>query len=235
VLRDILGLDAQISELSLEDNGIFVESSWGKQELDALGDGFRALITMLLDLFAWHLLAKNSALILDKYETRVSKGRKRPWRPLGNLKNISGIVIIDEIEKHLHPRLQLRIMKSLREYFPRIQFIVTTHSPIVISGAGDIPTVFLEEGCIGRQQNLEGWLAENIYLRMGTGGSRSLEYRAMLREYEQLLNKSMRGKLIRRDRDRVAVLEGKLKSLPGTDLTLLDLQASALLNAEGAA
>lgn len=44
-----------------------------------------------------------------------------------------GIVIIDEIELHLHPKWQQQIMLGLQETFPNIQFIVTTHSPQVLS------------------------------------------------------------------------------------------------------
>lgn len=45
----------------------------------------------------------------------------------------AGIVIIDEIELHLHPTLQQEILQRLRNTFPEIQFIVSTHSPLVIS------------------------------------------------------------------------------------------------------
>ncbi|HBS6731505.1 AAA family ATPase [Klebsiella quasipneumoniae] len=44
-----------------------------------------------------------------------------------------GIVLIDEIELHLHPRWQQGVIPSLRAVFPNIQFIITTHSPIVLS------------------------------------------------------------------------------------------------------
>lgn len=44
-----------------------------------------------------------------------------------------GIVLIDEIELHLHPRWQQSVVPSLRTVFPNIQFIITTHSPIVLS------------------------------------------------------------------------------------------------------
>lgn len=44
-----------------------------------------------------------------------------------------GIVLIDEIELHLHPRWQQVVVPSLRTVFPNIQFIITTHSPIVLS------------------------------------------------------------------------------------------------------
>ncbi len=44
-----------------------------------------------------------------------------------------GIVLIDEVDLHLHPRWQARILGDLRSAFPAVQFIVTTHAPIVIS------------------------------------------------------------------------------------------------------
>jgi predicted ATP-binding protein involved in virulence len=44
-----------------------------------------------------------------------------------------GIVLIDEIELHLHPRWQRQIISALRNTFPNIQFIITTHSPQVLS------------------------------------------------------------------------------------------------------
>ena len=48
-------------------------------------------------------------------------------------KKTHGTVIIDEIDEHLHPALQVRILKALHETFPGIQFIVSTHSPLVMS------------------------------------------------------------------------------------------------------
>lgn len=54
-------------------------------------------------------------------------------------KQTHGTVIIDEIDEHLHPELQLRILKALHETFPKIQFIVSTHSPLVISSVETSP------------------------------------------------------------------------------------------------
>ena len=55
-----------------------------------------------------------------------------------SLKKIKGIVIIDEIEKHLHPLLQRQIIDHLHTKFENIQFIISTHSPLCISGTADI-------------------------------------------------------------------------------------------------
>ena len=52
-----------------------------------------------------------------------------------------GIVLIDEIENHLHMELQRRVLRTLTELFPNIQFIVTTHSPFVLNSI-DKATVY---------------------------------------------------------------------------------------------
>ena len=56
-----------------------------------------------------------------------------PHLGLDVLKTTPGIVMIDEIELHLHPSWQQQILPTLQKIFPRIQFIVTTHSPQVVS------------------------------------------------------------------------------------------------------
>lgn len=45
-----------------------------------------------------------------------------------------GTVLIDEVDLHLHPTLQATVLKGLRNAFPNIQFIVTTHAPMVMTG-----------------------------------------------------------------------------------------------------
>ena len=55
----------------------------------------------------------------------------------------SGIVLIDEIELHMHPEWQRSIVPNLRKIFPNIQFIVTTHSPQVLGEVRDMSIVKL--------------------------------------------------------------------------------------------
>jgi len=51
-----------------------------------------------------------------------------------NFSDISGIVIVDEIDSHLHAKLQKEILPSLIQLFPKVQFIITTHSPMFLLG-----------------------------------------------------------------------------------------------------
>lgn len=58
----------------------------------------------------------------------------------------SGIVLIDEIELHLHPKWQRFIISNLSKIFPNIQFIITTHSPQIISGINNDQLFILKDG-----------------------------------------------------------------------------------------
>ncbi|HLP92886.1 MAG TPA: AAA family ATPase [Saprospiraceae bacterium] len=58
----------------------------------------------------------------------------------------TGIVLIDEIDLHLHPKWQKKILNSLIELFPNIQFIVTTHSPQIIQSLDNIQVFNIKSG-----------------------------------------------------------------------------------------
>lgn len=87
-------------------------SKQGQQlDLTQMSDGERALLAIMIDLCRRLVLANPE--LPD---------------PLDG----SGVVLIDEIELHLHPKWQREIVEKLRRTFPRIQFVLTTHSPFVV-------------------------------------------------------------------------------------------------------
>ncbi len=53
--------------------------------------------------------------------------------PVNEIMNIPGFLLIDEIENHLHPKWQKKILGIIRKLFPNVQIILTTHSPFVVS------------------------------------------------------------------------------------------------------
>ena len=79
-----------------------------------LSDGYKCTISLIADI-AYRMAILNPQL-LDKVLTETE-----------------GIVLIDEIDLHLHPSWQKRILKDLMEVFPKVQFIVSTHAPEVIN------------------------------------------------------------------------------------------------------
>lgn len=64
---------------------------------------------------------------------------------LSDRSQIKGIVLIDEIDMHLHPKWQWNIIKALSTTFENVQFIIATHSPIVISSAKETNLILLDE------------------------------------------------------------------------------------------
>lgn len=67
------------------------------------------------------------------------------------LKDTTGVVLIDELDLHLHPRWQRRIIGDLKRTFPKIQFICTTHSPQLIGQAKPEEIILLD--VVGEQTN----------------------------------------------------------------------------------
>ena len=78
------------------------------------------------------------------------------------------ILLIDEIENHLHPTWQRRVIPALRKHFPSLQIFATTHSPFVVAGlkAGQVHLLKRDEkGVITSTTNTEdivGWTADEI-------------------------------------------------------------------------
>lgn len=66
-----------------------------------------------------------------------------------SLSEMEGLVLIDEIDLHLHPRWQRGVVLALKEIFPRVQFIATTHSPMILSGLTQDEVVILANDADG--------------------------------------------------------------------------------------
>ena len=109
----------QTNDVVLTDSGIFVDGVWGKLPLRDIADGYKSTFLWVSDFIGWAFNFNKSI----KYA-----------------KNIVGIVIIDELEQHLHATWQRMIINQLKETFPLVQFIAATHSPLItasIGGLGD--------------------------------------------------------------------------------------------------
>ena len=132
-----------------------------------LSDGFAAVLDIVVDLI---LKMQDKNQLIRAYESE-------------------GIVLVDEIETHLHLELQKVIMPLLTEIFPNIQFIVTTHSPFVLSSLSNAVAFDLE------QQEIIEDLTEYSYESLAEGyfGVKTASsYMGMqLGRLEELLKKEM--------------------------------------------
>ena len=81
--------------------------------------------------------------------------------------NMSGIVLMDEIDLHLHASLQRAIVPRLRRVFPRLQFVVTSHSPLILSSFDRAELVALDRDAEGGIRSIDrqvlGFTADQIY------------------------------------------------------------------------
>ncbi len=79
-------------------------------------------------------LSAGQALLFNLFATIIRYADRRDLQKSINLHEISGIVLIDEIDAHLHTDLQYEVLPKLVKLFPRVQFIITSHSPLFLLG-----------------------------------------------------------------------------------------------------
>lgn len=88
-------------------------------------------------------LSSGQIALFNMFSTIVRYAETTDLRKSITLENITGIVVIDEIELHLHTRLQKEVLPKLIKLFPRVQFVITSHSPLFLLGMQE---TFCDEG-----------------------------------------------------------------------------------------
>ncbi|MCT7908364.1 AAA family ATPase [Arcobacter lacus] len=92
-----------------------------------LSDGQRTILGLFCD------IARRAAILNPHFGGEASEKTK-------------GVVLIDELDLHLHPKWQMKIVEDLKKVFPNIQFICTTHSPILLRSIEKEKIIILENG-----------------------------------------------------------------------------------------
>jgi hypothetical protein len=106
----------------------FIDGSGTRLPVNELSDGYRSILSMTFELIRQLSIAYGFERVFKADDPTVVVA--------------PGVVLVDEIDVHLHPSWQRRIGFWLREHFPNIQFIVTTHSPLVCQAAATGGSVF---------------------------------------------------------------------------------------------
>ena len=148
-----------------------------------LSDGYRRLVNIVMDI-AFRCALLNKSMFGDQC-----------------YKHTHGTVIIDEIDEHLHPALQVRVLKALQDTFPKIQFIVSTHAPLVMSSVeprkdengNDINVVYKLEYIDGeythKELNIYGMDASTIIETYMGQPSRDLKVNNDIKSILELIDK----------------------------------------------
>lgn len=117
--------------VSREEHSVFIQHGVTRVPIGNLSDGYKSLFVMSVD---------------------IMREMLNHW---DNLEFAQGIVLVDEIENHLHPRWKMRVMSALRNSLPRVQFIASTHDPLCLRGMleGEVKVLYRDRD--GRLQNIE--------------------------------------------------------------------------------
>lgn len=106
---------------------VLVHEQQGTMKVSQLSDGIKNMLGMVAD------IAYRCALLNSHLGERAAE-------------ETQGVVMIDEVDMHLHPQWQQTVLGSLEEAFPRLQFIVTTHSPQVLTTVASECIRLIENG-----------------------------------------------------------------------------------------
>jgi hypothetical protein len=205
---------AVLDEIS--SNGVFfLDGTNCRLLVEQLSDGYRSILSLTLELLRQMTRVYGPVKVFSA----VHKGEMKIDLP--------GVVVIDEIDAHLHPTWQRRVGQWFTTYFPKLQFIVTTHSPLICQGAerGSVwrlPTPGIESFG-GRvtgpelQRLVYGSIEEAYDTDLfGENVTRSASSQEKLQRLAVLNRKSLHGNLTSKEKTELQHLRATLPSSSGT-------------------
>lgn len=197
-----------------------VKTPYGWVSIKDLSLGYKTLVAWMVDF---------ASRMFDRYPESAD--------PLAE----PAVVLVDEIDLHLHPKWQRELVGFLSELFPNTQFVATTHSPLVVQAATRANLVVLRrEGdhvvIDNEVASVEGWRVDQILTGepFGLESARPPQYDQLLSKRRELLSKS---RLTAKDRSRLREIEDEVGELPAgetpAEMKALDIIARAAARLEG--
>lgn len=174
----ILDEKVTFSKIKPDTYDILLNTKQGEIFFEYLSSGYKSCVYILLG-------------IIKEIEFRYKK-------PYIKVKDFNGIILIDEIDVHLHPEWQARLVNALKELLPNAQIIATTHSPSIIQTAktNEIIALYFDENndiCIKdleqKEFGYQGWTIEEILKDvMGMEETMSSLYEKTSKKFEKAIN-----------------------------------------------
>jgi len=172
----LLNADFSFSRVHASTNEIIISAPTGDIYYEYLSSGFKSCISMIFG-------------IMKEIEFRFID-------PKYKFDDFDGIVLIDELELHLHPEWQSKISNVLVDVFPKVQFISTTHSPHVIQSAEPRQIIALE--CLDNKTAIrqlpennygfKGWTIEEVLIDvMGMHDTRTDIFMSTINEFSKAI------------------------------------------------
>ncbi|MCP5096787.1 MAG: AAA family ATPase [Chloroflexi bacterium] len=196
--------DVKFKEITSDGEIIFEEDGLSVS-IDNLSDGYLSVAAWIGDLVR-----------------RLVQAFPQKSNPL----HAEGIVLVDEIDIHLHPKWQRSIVETVRKLFPNLQFIVTSHSPFVAQDMQPNDKIIVLEKKEGEVivlqdiDSVQGWRVDQILTSklFDLESTRNTSITHAQKEYESLLDLRTTNKFEKKDQERLDELKQWLqtkRSLPG--------------------
>lgn len=175
----ILDSDYKFSRILADSNEIMLNSPRGEIFYEYLSSGFKSTLSVVFG-------------IIKEIEFRFKN-------PHVKAEDFDGVILIDELELHLHPDWQARIPNVLKSIFPKCQFIATTHSPHIIQAADTNEIIALEgsDGHTVQRQvpsaefGFKGWTIEEVLTDvMGMSDTRTEQFDESMKEFNAAIDSS---------------------------------------------
>jgi predicted ATPase len=155
----------------------------------------------------------------DGYKSMISLGcniMEGLFKTNQDMKNASGLVVIDELGANLHPRWKMLIMKRFRTTFPYVQFIISTHDPLCLKGFDEGEVILVKENEFGKSEIISNLPSPDAYRvdelltspMFGLSSTIDPEIESDMVEYYDLLSRSS---LSKSELNRLDILKSNLK------------------------
>jgi predicted ATP-binding protein involved in virulence len=158
----------------INQDDLLAEAEDGRQlPFRMLSDGVRNMLAMVAD------IAYRAAVLNPHLGERAAE-------------QTPGIVLIDEIDLHLHPKWQRRVVEDLRTTFPQVQFVATTHSPFIIQSLRPGELINLEQEAPSEppSQSIEDIAEQVMGVEVPQRSERYLEMMKAAEEYYRVLQEA---------------------------------------------
>lgn len=203
---DLLPHGAKVAEVRSEEV-VITDAAGMRVVVEQMSDGYRSLLSMIFEILRQMAKAYGPTDTLAALDSDTGVVR------------LPGIVAIDEVDAHLHPSWQKEIGPWFTRCFPMVQFIVTTHSPIVCRSADSVWSL-PEPGTNDVARRIEGselnrLIHGSILDAYGTeffgkDVARSVDSKELLSEMAQLNRRALRGNLTDAESERLGELRSML-------------------------
>lgn len=205
---------AEITEINSQ--RILIRDGEGNEvPVEQMSDGYRSVLSLTFELMRQMILIYGPQVALKHIDPELA------------VVNLPGVVAIDEVDAHLHPAWQARIGEWFTVHFPQVQFIVTTHSPIVCRAARNgtiwrLAAPGMEDYSgeitgIDRDRLVSGDILEAMGTELfGTEAAASKETTASLERIAQLNKNRALGKISKAEAAELAQLQGAMPTASST-------------------